>query len=86
MIIFIDESGTLPDPHSKTDYLVTIADMVAGTILAKESDKNSKFYEMIKSHIISETKLNWPEAKRRLIANKKTRLNRCKHPSKRELM
>lgn len=70
---------------SKKNYLVTVADMVAGATLAKESEKDSKFYEMIKSHIISETKLNWPEAKRRLIANKKTRSNRCKHPSKREL-
>lgn len=55
---------------SKRNYLVTVADMVAGAILAKESGKDQRFYEMIKPLIISETKLNWPEAKRRLV-NKK---------------
>lgn len=60
----------LPDlkhVDSKKDKKVNIADMIAGAVLAKETKKDDKFYTMFKKQIISETRINWPEAKRRLI-------------------
>lgn len=52
---------------SQKNKKVNIADMVAGAVLAKETGKDTTFYEIIKKKIISETKLNWPEAKRKLL-------------------
>ena len=60
----------LPDlkhVDSKKNKKVNVADMVAGAVLAKETGKEDKFYKMFKKQIISETRINWPEAKRRLI-------------------
>ena len=56
---------------SKKDKRVNIADMIAGATLANETGKNTEYYEMIEKHIISEKKLNWAEAKRKFLANKK---------------
>lgn len=52
---------------SKENYHVNVADMVAGATLAMMSGKDNSFYEMIKDKIVSEIKINWPEAKRRLF-------------------
>lgn len=52
---------------SKQNKNVNVADMVAGAVLAKESGKDKHFYEMFKDLIISELRLNWPEAKRKLF-------------------
>lgn len=52
---------------SQKDKKVNVADMVAGAVLAKETGKNYTFYEIFKERIISEMRLNWPEAKRRLF-------------------
>jgi len=52
---------------SKRNKKVNIADMIAGAVLAKETGKNAHFYEMFKKKIVSESKINWPEAKRRLF-------------------
>lgn len=46
---------------------INIADMVAGAVLAKETNKDPRFYEMITNRIISYKKLNWKEAKRKLF-------------------
>ncbi len=50
---------------------VNTADMIAGATLAHIRGRNSKFYTMFKDKIISEMKINWPEAKRRLLAKEK---------------
>jgi hypothetical protein len=52
--------------RSQENILVNVADMIAGAVLAKETKKDAQFYEIIKDKIISEIKLNWSEAKRRL--------------------
>lgn len=60
----------LPDlkhVDSKKDKKVNIADMIAGAVLAKEVKKDDKFYKMFRKQIISEARINWPEAKRKLI-------------------
>lgn len=54
--------------NSKDDKRVNVADMVAGAVLAKESGKGAQFYQILKKQIISETRINWPEAKRKLFA------------------
>ncbi len=54
--------------NSKEDKKVNVADMVAGAVLAKETGKGDQFYKIIKGQIISETRINWPEAKRKLFA------------------
>lgn len=66
----------LPLDHvdSKTETTINVADMVAGAVLAKETGKTDKYYSLIRSKIISETKINWAEAKRRFIENKKISL------------
>lgn len=57
--------------NSKQNEVVNVADMVAGAVLSKETGKENSFYEIIKDKVVSEIKLNWPEAKRKLLENKK---------------
>lgn len=52
---------------NKKDRRVNVADMVAGAVLAKETGKDKSFYEIFKKRIVSESRLNWPEAKRKLF-------------------
>lgn len=52
---------------SQKDKRINVADLIAGAVLAKERGKEEKFYRMFKKQVISETKINWPEAKRRLF-------------------
>jgi len=52
---------------SQKDKKVNIADMVAGAVLAKEAEKDKQFYKIFRKKIVSELRLNWPEAKRRLF-------------------
>ena len=56
---------------SKKDKKVNLADMIAGAVLAKETGKEQRFYELIQIKIVNEKKLNWPSAKRRLFEIKK---------------
>lgn len=53
--------------NSKEDKKVNVADMVAGAVLAKETGKGDRFYKIFRDQIISETRINWPEAKRKLF-------------------
>lgn len=46
---------------------VNAADMVAGAILSHIRGRNSRFYELFKDKIVSEIKINWPQAKRKLL-------------------
>jgi len=52
---------------SKKDKKVNGADMIAGAVLAKETGKEKEFYKLMKNKIVSERRLNWPTAKRRLF-------------------
>lgn len=52
---------------SKKNKKVNIADMIAGAVLAKETGKEQRFYKLMKNKIVSERRLNWPAAKRRLF-------------------
>lgn len=71
LINFINNSDfQIQHVDSKNNILVNVADMIAGAVLSKETGKDVSFYEIIKDKITSETKLNWPEAKRRLLKQK----------------
>lgn len=52
---------------SKKDKKVNVADMIAGAVLAKETGKEQEFYKLMKNKIVSERRLNWPVAKRKLF-------------------
>lgn len=57
---------------SRQNFLVNIADMVAGAILWKYGGKDLQFYDLIKENIIIEKIVSWPEIKRKnLLQNKK---------------
>ena len=51
----------------RQDQRVNVADMVAGSVLANETGKDAKYFAMIKSKIVSLKKVNWKEAKKKLI-------------------
>ena len=50
---------------------VNVADMVAGAVLAKETGKDIRFYEIFRKRIVNKSRLNWPEAKRKLFKRQK---------------
>ncbi|MCL5985780.1 MAG: DUF3800 domain-containing protein [Actinobacteria bacterium] len=52
---------------SKRNKRVNVADMVAGAVFAKETDKDPYFYKKFRKMIINETKLSWAGAKRKVI-------------------
>lgn len=52
---------------SKKDKKVNVADMIAGAVLAKETGKEQRFYELIQIKIVNERKINWPAAKQRFF-------------------
>ena len=63
----------IPIKHvdSIRDKRVNVADMIAGAILAKESGKDIRFYEMMKEKMTSSKRVNWREVKKRFLATKK---------------
>lgn len=55
---------------SQKDQRVNSADMVAGSLLWKETGKDTRFYELIKPKIITEKLVNWKQIKKRFWAKK----------------
>lgn len=56
---------------SKKDKKVNVADMIAGAVLAKETGKEQEFCKLMKNKIVSERRLNWTAAKRKLFKQQK---------------
>lgn len=65
-------SKTIKIQHidSEKNQIVNVSDMVAGAVFANETGKNSLYYKLIKSKIVTRTDLNWTEAKK-IFINKK---------------
>lgn len=65
--------GGMPIHHvdSARDKRVTVADMVAGAILAKEAGKDKRFYKVLEGMITSSKRVNWKEVKKHFLATKK---------------
>jgi len=68
--------------NSQEDIRVNAADMIAGAVLASETGKGDDYYRVFKGKIISETRINWSEAKNRLIIQSKNlaRTGASTHP------
>lgn len=64
---FLGKSPRMKHVDSQKDKRINVADMVAGAVLAKETGKTERFYQIFSKQVISETRINWPEAKRRLF-------------------
>ena len=62
---------TIQHVDSKIDKRVNAADMIAGAVLAYERGKDNKYFELLKSKIISSKRVNWREVKKRFLATKK---------------
>jgi len=56
--------------NSKINEGVNVADIIAGAVLARETNKGAVFYNLIANEVISIKKLNWPEAKSRFFDKK----------------
>ncbi|MDI6602733.1 MAG: DUF3800 domain-containing protein [Patescibacteria group bacterium] len=52
---------------SQQNFIINLADFVAGAILAKYNKNNLQFYNIIKDHILLEKIINWPELKRKSL-------------------
>ena len=50
---------------SQQNYLVNLADMVAGAVLRKYNKKDIEFYNIIKENIMVEKIVSWPDIKKR---------------------
>lgn len=67
---FLGFQAKLTHVDSKQAVEVNTADMIAVAVLAFIRGRNSNFYKIFEDKIISEIKINWPEAKRRLLQKK----------------
>jgi len=56
--------------NSQENFVVNLADFVAGAVLAKYNRNDYRFYDIIKESILTEKILNWPELKRKNMAGK----------------
>lgn len=53
--------------ESQGNFVINLADFVAGAALAKYNKNNLKFYDIIKEHILFEKIVSWPELKRKSL-------------------
>lgn len=60
---------------SLKEPVVNTADMIAGSVLWKQTGKDNKFYEIIKSKILIEKTISWKDAKKWFILGEKTPQN-----------
>lgn len=60
---------------------VNTADMVAGSLLWKQTGKDDQFYKIIKNRIVEEKIINWKEAKKWFINEKLARTGASTHPN-----
>jgi len=52
---------------SQQNFIINLADFVAGSILAKYNKNNFQFYNIVKENILLEKIVNWPELKRKSL-------------------
>ena len=53
--------------NSQRNFIVNLADFVAGSVLAKYNKNNFQFYDIIKESILIEKIVNWPELRRKSL-------------------
>ncbi len=62
-----DLSYSIQHVGSQQNFIINLADFVAGAILAKYNKNNVQFYDIIKENILLEKIVNWPELKRKSL-------------------
>lgn len=50
---------------SQQNFIVNLADFIAGAVLGKYNKNNLQFYDIIKESVLLEKIVNWPELKRK---------------------
>ncbi|MFH1601458.1 MAG: DUF3800 domain-containing protein [Candidatus Shapirobacteria bacterium] len=80
---FLKQNLSILHVDSQLTTEVNTADMVAGSLLWKYTNKSDEFYQIIKNRIVSEKFINWKEAKAKFW-QEKISLNRRMRPSKRD--
>lgn len=58
---------TIQHVESQRNFVINLADFVAGAVLAKYNKNSLKFYNIIKEHILFEKIISWPELKRKSL-------------------
>lgn len=61
---------TIEHVDSSKNIIVNSADMIAGCILAKETEKNVEYFKIIKNKVLSIREINWKELKKRFYQKK----------------
>lgn len=62
-----DLSYSIQHVKSQQNFIINLADFVAGATLAKYNKNNVQFYDIIKENILLEKIVNWPELKRKSL-------------------
>lgn len=73
--IIISHVDSLKEPAVNT------ADMIAGSLLWKQTGKDDQFYKIIKNKIVEEKIINWKEAKKWFVKQKLARTGVNTHPN-----
>ncbi len=60
-----DLSYSIQHANSQQNFIINLADFVAGATLTKYNKNNVQFYNIIKENILLEKIINWPELKRK---------------------
>ena len=72
---------TISHVDSLKEPAVNTADMVAGSLLWKQTGKDNQFYKIIKCKIAEEKIVNWKEAKKWFVKQKLARTGVNTHPN-----
>lgn len=62
-----DLNYTIQHIDSQQNFIINLADFVAGAVLAKYNKNNFQFCDIIKESILLEKIVNWPELKRKSL-------------------
>lgn len=76
-----DNNLNISHVDSKKEPAVNTADMIAGSLLWKQTGKDDQFYKIIKDKIVEEKIVNWKEAKKWFINEKLARTGVNTHPN-----
>lgn len=77
----LDQNIDISHVDSIKEPAVNTADMVAGSLLWKQTGKDDQFYKIIKEKIVEEKIINWKEAKKWFINEKLARTGVNTHPN-----
>jgi len=77
----INKSVIISHVDSLVEPAVNTADMVAGSLLWKQTGKDDQFYKIIRPKIVEEKIVNWKQAKKWFVNKKLARTGVNTHPN-----